>query len=451
MSAAYTREIAARPIARSRWRERPWVAVAVFVVGVAVLARAQRYFGSLLSGWDAQHYYAAARSIVLDRDLDITNDLEATPFTRPFDRDADGYLEAPNRDANGRIISRYPIGLPLIEAPWLALGHGTRRVLAAMGLSSSRPVGYADVEIWTVALGLLAVFAIGMQLLHALLCPHVPAPWREVALVAAWWGTSLLYYSSVFPFMAHATGFALVVWTVWIAASIGAGTKSPRSLPLLGFALGALYCVRQQQVVLAAPLLLLLAPLRAQPPRRWVGWALVGIAVFVLCAALQAWAHEQLGSGWASDFSRNSWFDWLHPDFWTVLISPARGLLWISPIVVLAIVGFLVTPPRTVPRPFAVFALSGLIGIYVIGCWHAADQSDSFGIRMWCESAGAVACGVGLLYRQRSATTKLLISVAIGACLLWTNRLLYLYMNGHLHIGMSHAECLRQVFGCSGK
>ena len=431
---------------RTRTRQRPWVAIAIFVIGTAVLARAQQYYGALLRGWDAQFYYAAAHSLVFDRDIDISNNLAATPFAAPFDRDEDGYFEAVVRNANGRIISRYPIGLSLIEVPPLALGRAVRSGLAAIGVVSARPPGYSDVEIWAVALGLLFVFAIGGQLLHDVMRPYVPAPWREVALLAAWWGTSLLYYSSVFPFTPHAVGFALLVWAVWIAAAIGAGSSSARRLWLLGFALGALYLVRQQQVLVILPLLLVLAPLRSRPARLWVGWALAGIGTLLAVIAFQTWIHAHLAEGWSADLTRAAKFHWSDPDFWTVLLSPSRGLFWVCPVVALAAVGFVTTPARAVPRPFAVFALHGLLQIFVIASWAMPDQADSFGIRMWSECSAAAACGLGLLYLRRSASAKLLITAAVAACVAWTNRLLMLYVSGALPLGISYAECLRLVF-----
>jgi len=431
-----------------RW-PRWWCAAAVFLCGAAVLARTQRYYGSLLRGWDAQHYYACAHSIVFDRDLDLTNDLEATPFTAPFVRDGDGSFEALRRDANGRVVSPYPIGLSLIEAPLLALGHAVRDGLAAVGIVSGRPPGYADVEIWTVALGLLAVFAVGAQWLDDIVRQHVPPPWRAAALLSAWWGTSLLYYSAVFPFMAHAVGFTLGVGTVHVGQSLADGRRSPRGLWLLGLALAALYLVRPQQVTIAVPLLLVLWPLVRQPAPRWVGWAVAGIGTVGLAVALQAWIHSQLGSGWAISgyTAQGGGFDWLRPALWTVLLSPTRGLLWCSPIVVVALIGFAMTRPRDLPPAFAALALQGVIQIYVIACWSVPTQGDAFGARMWSEAAGAVACGVGLLARRRSPIVTPLVAAAIGACLLWTNRLLVLYVSGQLRPDISYAECLRLVLG----
>ncbi len=415
-----------------RWWERWGFGLVIFLVGVAGLARSERYFGSLLRGWDAQFYYACAHSLVFDRDLDITNNLEATPYAAPFDRDHDGALEAVPRDESGRIRSFYPIGLSLIEVPFLALGRCVRGALAVVGISSPRPAGYSEIEIFAVALGLLALFACGAQLLCEMLRPYVPSPWRECALISAWFGTSLFYYSAIFPFMAHAVGFTLVVATVCIGQFVL--TRSPRYLLLLGVALGGLFLVRPQQLTILLPLLLVLHPVAKQPARLWVPWMTGGAGALAALAVFQAWAYSHLTGEWTPNAyaSAGVGFDWLHPALWTVSMSPTRGLLWISPVVLLAAAGYAAAPLRQLPPAFVVFAIQALMQIYLIACWAYPEQGDSFGARMWAECAAVVACGVGLLYRRSSAVQNLFVSAALLACLVWTNRLLFLYVAGRL-------------------
>jgi len=424
-----------------------WLTVAVLVLGVLLLARAQRYYGGLLRGWDAQHYYALAHSIVFDRDLDITANLEATPFSEPFDRDGNGTFESARRDAGGRILSIYPVGLSLVETPFLALGHGARRTLAAVGFISARPLGYGDVEIWAVALGLLLIFAVGCRLLCVILHPHVPSPWRELAIIAAWSGTSLLFYSAIFPFMAHAVAFTLVVWTVYVAESVRTGARPVRALSSVGVGLALLYLVRPQELLIGVPLLLLLAPVARRPLGRWAPWAALALAAVAAAIGLQAAVHTHVAGNWAQNLTQMRSFGWWHPALRIVLISPARGLLWVSPVVLLAMLGFVVTRPAALPPPFAVFALHGLIQIYAIASWRSPDQGDAFGARMWAECAGAVACGLGLLYLHSGPRQRLLAAAATVICLAWTNRLLVLYMSGRLPLDLSHAECVRRALG----
>jgi hypothetical protein len=135
-----------------------------------------------------------------------------------------------------------------------------RRGLAVLGRTFPQPDGYSPIEVGTVALGLLLVFAAAMQTLYGMVRPLCP-PWgRIAALLAMWGGTSLLYYSAVFPFMAHAVGFALVVWIVAAARRLDDPSGDNRRLALLGGLLGVLFLVRPQQVTLAVFLLPYLVP-----------------------------------------------------------------------------------------------------------------------------------------------------------------------------------------------
>jgi hypothetical protein len=103
-----------------------WVFLATFTICLLGLARIQLYSGTIYRGWDAQFYYALARSLAFDRDTDISNDLILTPWARPFDPDKDGSFREVPRRADGRMQSKYPMGMSVAEAPWLALGSGVR-------------------------------------------------------------------------------------------------------------------------------------------------------------------------------------------------------------------------------------------------------------------------------------------------------------------------------------
>src|SRR5688500_2579961 len=98
------------------WR-RWWFALAVWLLGLALLLARYRLTGTLLNGWDAQFYYSAARSLVFARDLDTSTDTTRSPWVQD---------DLPRR-SDGRIVNKYPLGLSLVEAPFLALGHILRR------------------------------------------------------------------------------------------------------------------------------------------------------------------------------------------------------------------------------------------------------------------------------------------------------------------------------------
>src|SRR5262245_17326824 len=97
-----------------RFLQPKFVFLAVMIIGLMALARAQSFYGTIYHGWDAQFYYSLAHSFVFDQDYDVTNNMTFTPAPQPFDRDGDGYWEAVPRRADGAIPTKYPLGLSLV-------------------------------------------------------------------------------------------------------------------------------------------------------------------------------------------------------------------------------------------------------------------------------------------------------------------------------------------------
>jgi hypothetical protein len=398
---------------------RYWVAVAVFLVGLLGLSHASRQ-GTLLFGWDAQFYYAAARSLVYDGDLDITNDLYLSPWQESFQPDAGGHFRRVPVNADGRIINKYPIGLTLIEVPLLSAGRGLRMLAEARGRQFTQPPGYSPLEVNTVAVGLLALFSMGMQCLANLLGRLAPPYWVGLSLLGAWLGTSLFYYSAVFPFMAHAAGFTVVVWLLAMADELPDSTAPNRPLLVMGLATAFLFLIRPQQVLLAVFLLPRVLRLWGRPLRTWLPGAVGGGLAFAVAVAGQGWVHaENTGA-----FTLNAYaaggegFFWTHPAWDVVLISPCRGLFWISPVVAVAALGYWVGWRSL---PWFALALLGhaVVQLYLIAAWSSPHQGDAFGARMWCECTGVVACGLALLYRP-SRLVQTAGALATAACVCWT-------------------------------
>jgi hypothetical protein len=239
------------------------------IVGSLSLGKTYKYYGKLLSGWDAQFYYASARSLWISGDIDITDDLPLTADPSPFDRNGDG---APERAPHigKRIINKYPVGLSLAELPWVGLGCLLRNLCEALGWTSTAAKGYGVIETNTVAFGLLLYVVGGLTLLRAILVPKTGHLGSSLSVAATWTGTSLFYYSAIFPFMAHGVAFALIcailhrvdkivmrcvfVWQDWYVL---AGVSS------------ALFLIRPQQVLIVP-----IVALSLMPTLRRGGWKL---------------------------------------------------------------------------------------------------------------------------------------------------------------------------------
>jgi hypothetical protein len=405
--------------------------------------RAWRYYGTLLSGWDAQFYYAQGRSIAFEGTLDITPSLEATPYKEPFKPDATGFLAAPPR-RGGRIINKYPIGLSLCEIPFMLVGHAVNRLRGGPP-DGEAAAGYSPPAILCVGLGLLLYTVVGLALLHLLLQRFYPFWPATLGVLAVWLGTSLFYYSAVFPFMAHGTAFALVVAVLWQAEKLRTDPE-PRlgRWVLLALTFGLLFLVRPQQVLLlpvTAPFLI--GPLaRSRHP---LPAGALAVGVFGAVCGLQLLAnYSQLGR-WALNAyaANNEGFDWLHPQWWIVLFSPSRGLFWINPIVIVALAAVVLLRPR-VWVEYVVVA-HGLVQAYLIACWSSPDQGDAFGPRMWIESTPLIAFGVAKLFARLSPAARWLGGTVYAGALAWTCILMALYIRGYLSSSATYDDILRRV------
>jgi hypothetical protein len=425
----------------------PWFFLLVLVFGAVAMGRAGQFYGQLLHGWDAQFYYAQARSLVIDGDLDITNDLALAPDQGPLGEPSGDLRRLPRREG-GQVVNKYPPGLSLLEVPWLALGRLLRTgwERATGGPLDGQP-GYSDLEITTVGFGLLLYASIGLTLLVALVTPVSGSEWRAaVAVALTWLGTSLLYYTAVFPFMAHGAGFALVVLTLWLSKRLAEAERpTVRAFVAVAASVGFLFLVRPQQVLL----LLFLGPWLIRPAQRIpVRRLLLPLLVFLALASLLVVFNYLQTDRWTvSGYAAGGeGFDWLHPRADLVLWSPERGLLWMSPLVVLAALGY--ATRRVWRSPLAgVLLLHALTQVYLIAAWSSPAQGDSFGARMWCECVPFVALGVAGLLSTPRPGLRLLWAGGAVVCVGWTCLLLLVYLKDPAFQVNSYGDVLSRVAG----
>jgi len=407
---------------------RNWAAAwIVLAVGSLLLIANARLTGRVIHGWDPQFYYAVALSLVCDGDLDISNDLPATPWSGAFDRDGDGELERLPRREDGRVVNKYPVGLSLYETPWLAAAVAGQMTGSKDDAATARQFGYTQASVIWVGLGNLIALVVGMQILYGLLQRMAPAPWALGATLATWWGTSLLYYSTIMPGMPHALAFTLLLAIVRLADAASRSLRPNLALVLMGVLAGCLFLVRPQQLVGAVLAALLLRPLLRRPLGEWAVGATCGLLAILAAIALQASINAANTGAWhASAYAAGGeHFRWLAPRFDVVLISSHRGLLWITPLTLLGALG-LALNWRRVPNFGWVYVANFAAQVYLAASWSSPEAGSSFGHRFLCESLPAVAIGLALFSQSQAAVRKASVATA-ALCIVWTNLLLLVY------------------------
>jgi hypothetical protein len=411
-------------------------------IGLASLAVTHKKLGTILRGWDAQFYYSQAHSLVFHRATDLTSSIEESPWAEDFG--PNGIQNLPRRNEN--VINKYPVGLSLIESPMLLVGDLVGKFIRIPS-DSSRARGWTAVSVLTVASGLFLVAALGLYSLFVRLQSEFGFWAAVTGVLSCWFGTSLFYYTAVNPFMAHGAGFTLVVLLVLQVERICQENLIRQSDAIKTAILaGLLFLVRPQQILLL-PIIGFFVPRSIWLNRRAVSAVTMFSIVFVLICLTQPLFHFlNLGR-----FSVNAYadggegFHWLHPDWFTVLISPHRGLLFFSPVVFVA--AFRFSDRSSLTFCERVFLLHGISQAYLIMCWSSPDQGNAFGARMWCEAAPLIAFFVSRIthtvQRIDSPSFSAGWRTACGATCLWTILLLLVFVrHGGIRNGQSYAEIL---------
>jgi hypothetical protein len=191
---------------------------------------------------DGVAYYAQTRSIILDGDGDIADEYRfderlVSPLSVP------GPREWLPRDYDERFRHYANVGIIVLFAPFVALGHAISVGLDAAGVSVSAD-GYDAPYILGVAYGTSALIACGLLMATGAVQRTVGTLAAFVGAVAAWLGTSLVYMGSFRPFHTHGPAVVLEGGVVGLFLLRARDRKRASDWILLGALVGLLIAVR---------------------------------------------------------------------------------------------------------------------------------------------------------------------------------------------------------------
>jgi hypothetical protein len=329
-----------------------------------------------ISGVDSVYYFATAHSLLFDRDFDLANQ-----FARVAP-DPNQWTAAPS--PTGKPQSPFAVGFPLMQTPFLALGHAVALIVDGSSDTFSPRVVlfyYIGIAFWT-CLGLVLLLRLLAQVLalhsaDALLNERIAAG----VTFLAWPATTLNYYT--FSPLAHSASFAAVVlflWT-WMRAKDG-------DLPLRWFACGAALglvtlCRWQDVLFAAAPLTCELAGLRGRSPsfRGWILSRGAGGVAFLAAVSPQLVQWRSLYGRWLTVPQGEGFFEFPPPHLLHVLVSTQHGWLTWTPAVALALIGCAYAARRA-PRLITSLLVVVFLQVLLIGSLtYSWSGHWSFGMR----------------------------------------------------------------------
>jgi hypothetical protein len=364
-----------------------------YAAGVIALAKPDR---RIVVG-DALGHYVQLRSAVFDRDLRFRNDYarmygleEGSPVERS--------LAEPRLTPTGYTRNFMPVGPALLWAPAFLLVAAAVWVMNLFG--AGYPLdGYAPA--FQAAAGFTGVAAaVAGNWLAYSTAERMSGPRAAIwATLALWLSSSAIYYSVISPTYSHAASMlaAGAFWLVWIRTL---ERQSIARYLLVGVLAGVAALMRwQDAVLLLVPAFDALWHVRAT---RAGGAALRLLA----SAAGAALAFLPQVAVWTVIYGQpftvpqgSGFMRWGEPALGAVLFSDNHGLLSWTPIVALALAGFvpLVTRHRAIGiAALAVFAVSWYVNAAVSDWW----AGEAFGARRFLSCYPILVMALAALFER---------------------------------------------------
>lgn len=365
-------------------------------------------------GGDAIYYYVYARSVILDGDLDFTNDYAGFDRNRAPDdpkRTGGSYTDT------GRPLNQFSVGPAVFAAPLFLAAHGLSIALDAAGVGIGAD-GFGPLE--QLSFGLAGVLASGIA---AWACYRIARRWFGIGaslggVLLVWLGGSMTYYTLVSPTYSHA--FDACAISLWVAYWLLRDPATPRQWAVFGALAGAVTLIRWQE---AAVMLLPLGWLawdalrtRRLAPRaallRGAAYGTAAVAVFT--PQMIAW-YVNFGSLIAVP-QGTDFFNLTQPGLWQVLFSTRHGLFTWTPAALVGLAG-LVPLARVAPRPAITGAVAFALLWYLNGTTRDWWGGEAFGQRRFLSLVPFLALGTAaalawlLAHARRRIATGLIVAL----------------------------------------
>jgi hypothetical protein len=303
------------------------VCVGAYLTGVLAIPSRN---GRVING-DAIQYFAYLQSVVVDGDLDFSNDYQQLSWGSNPPKEVDL-----NRTVTGRLPNKMSVGPAILWSPFYVTA---RVVLRAVGAGGPRAVVLQQVSVGIAGIVYATLGAWFMFLACERLFPRRAAFW---AALVVWLAGPAVYYSLVSPTYSHATSmFAVSAFVfAWLATRGGQGYGRWILLGALGSLAGL---VRWQDAVV---LLLPAGEALAAVWRRQIHIgaaalrlaAMSGAAGIVFIPQLVAW-NALYGTPLLIP-QGSGFMQWGTPAIVGVLFSLRRGLFSWTPALLAGAVGF---------------------------------------------------------------------------------------------------------------
>ncbi|MBN2056251.1 hypothetical protein JW905_15105, partial [bacterium] len=383
--------------------------------------------------YDAHNYYEPVRSLVLDRDLNTYD--ERAYVTEPFWHGVEtpelfsssgvfvGFMSHPRFTARGYSFTFFPVGWTLLMAPAVNVIHAAVLLARALGIEVAAD-GYSYPYILGASLMALLYGALGLGLAYRLLIRFFEPTAALFGMAAAITTYNVVPCLATDGLYAHAHSLFLIslFFLLWDDVRRSGDAVQAFVLGLVG---GLAAVTRYQDIsLLVLPVLDVLLLLRRGPDRRKrLGAFFAFLAGTLPCLVLQGTLWKIVHGAFFLDRTLMGTgdiptFDILKPHLLEMLFSNQHGLFNWTPLLVVAVVGF-IPLIRAQPRMGCYVVVTFAVQTYYNSC-RSEWWNLGFGIRRYANYAVLFALGFAALYEFcRRSWLRALLTVLTVLAAIW--------------------------------
>jgi hypothetical protein len=393
---------------------------------------------------DGVGYYAYARALLIQRNLDFTADYQhANMSFREGRLDESGQPRSDFRTETGHLENHFTIGPAILWSPFLLIAHSG--VLLARYFGSTIPAdGFSAPYRFAMALGTAFYGFLAVFLAFRIARKFVSERCALFATLAIWGGSSLAVYMYFNPSWSHAhSAFIVAVFfAYWLHTR---EQRSIRQWILLGAIAGVMLDVYYANAMLLVLLVLeALLALRdaiqqhraSSIPALLARYLLFSITLVICFLPTLVSKKILYGSLFESGYIPVSLWSWKSPYLLQVLFSANHGLFSWTPLLILSTIGIFLFWSKA-PRAGGPAVCAVLAFYYFIAAYPDWAGISSFGNRFFVSLTVFFVLGLAILLQRLTDKFSSLKSAALATSalllcfVLWNVGLMFQW-GGHL-------------------
>lgn len=376
--------------------------------------------------WDVISYYAYLPAVFIYKDLslkfvdDLPEDNKVTIWPIPT--------------ANGGYTLKYPVGMAIMLLPFFFIAH------IFSNLASIEASGYSWPYHFFILIAALFYLLAGLLYLRRVLLRHFSELTVMICMVILAAGTNIFYYATEEPGMSHIYSFFLFSAFLFHYTRFYQEERWLDTL-LIGLISGLIVLVRPSNSILLLCFLLYRGKLRMEDwytflwRKRFRFLVMFTIGLCIVFLQLSYWKFST--GHWLHYSYSEERFYFFKPHIIEGLFSYRKGWLLYTPLMALAIFGFLFLKKR-VHELFYPILVFTVLNIYIVFSWWCWWYGGSFSARALVESYALLSVPMAATVERLWNSGKLarIVSSVIFIFLIYVN----MFQSRQYRISLLHYE-----------